>query len=238
MRADSAHVDTGIPRMPPWVRNLLIALFALYVVELLANNALTAAGVGLYTLLAWNPAQLLAWQPLTRFLVQGADVTSVMFSLLMLWFTLPTLENHFSMRQISQAAAASAVGSTILTGTLGLLGVVGGLSLGWGPVALTSIVLIGLALPNITIRVFWVLPIPGRWLVWGTGVVYTLLLLAQWSPRASDYLGAWLGILAWWYGVGPGARRRALVKKGRQIEKELSRFQVLEGGKNRDDVFH
>ena len=65
-----------------------------------------------------------------------------------------------------------------------------------------------------------------------------LVLLASPSMIAADDLGAWAGVLAWYFAFGPGAHRRGLVGKSEKRERDVGRFSVLQGGKNTDDTFH
>ena len=52
-------------------------------------------------------------------------------------------------------------------------------------------------------------------------------------------MGVWLGVMGWYYYLGPGARRRQLTRQATRIERELSRFRVIDGGKtDPDDWVH
>jgi hypothetical protein len=234
MRGDATAEVFGLPPIHPWIRNLMIGLFGLYVAELIGVNAV---GQGLYSLLALHPVGdgFAPWQLLTRYLVQGPQVMSVMFGLLMLYFALPLMDRFFSRSQLLQVLAAMFVGGTVLSLGLAALGIVGGLALGWGMVLTGLFALVGLAMPSMEFRLFFLIPVRASYFVWGAGVIAGLLLLASPSLSSADYLGSWLGVVAWWYLLGPGGRRRKLIQQSKKIEKELMKFQVIQGGRNRDD---
>lgn len=234
MRGQPGGTGTiGMPPLSPWVRNTLIALFALYVVELIAKNA----WAGLYDTLALWPFGhgFQPWQPLTRYFVQGPHVFSVMIGLLVLYFALPLTSRMLDQRQASQAAAAAFVGGTLLSLGMAALGLVSGPALGWTALSLVVFTLFGLSMPTSEIRLFFVLPVKGIWFAYGAGILSVLLVLADRSMGAADQLGAWGAVMAWWFLLGPGGRRRQLIQKSRKIERELEKFQVIQGGRNRDD---
>ena len=84
----------------------------------------------------------------------------------------------------------------------------------------------------------FVLPVQASIFAWGTGLITGLLFLAAPSLGSAQHFGSWLGLMGWWYGMGPGSKARKLKGKARKIEKDLSRFTVLDGGQsdsNRDD---
>lgn len=224
-----------LPPAPRWIRNLCGGLLALYVAELVARTA------GLpVDLLAWFPLRggFAPWQPLTRFLVQGGDpgtVLRVVIGLAAIWFGLPQLDRGL----VARAAVAAAVGGTVVAFALDALGILGPFAdLGWTTPLFGTFVLYGLLRPDAQILAYFVLPVTGRALVWGALGIAALMFLAQRSLGTADALGAWLGVWLWFRTLGPGGHKRRLRARGRAIEKELSRFQVIEGGNrapSRDD---
>jgi len=225
-----AEVSYQLPPFTPTLRNLLIGLFALYATELTARNLL---GLPIDALVWRSFGEGFApWQPLTRYLIQGQGVFNVVIAGLFLYFLLPPLERLAPTRRIAEAVLVSAVGGTLLTLALDAVGLVHGQTFGWGLLASVLLVLFGLYQPTAVIRLFFVIPIPAQMLVWGTGLLSGLLLLASFDLQSADFFGTFLGTLAWWRWRGPHARRRQLVKEGERIERELRRFQVLEGGRN------
>ena len=211
---------------------LLAGLFGLYVLELLARYA----GLDLYAL-AWHPfgAGFAPWQPLTHYLLQGThsgSVTSVLFGLLMLYFALPavdaTVERGVWLRALGAGAGVGVV-LALLTDAIGLAGPTP--ALGWIPLAIGLFVLFGLALPHGVVKLFFVLDIPARWLVWMSLAVLALRMAMAPTLSAAEGLGMWIGVYGYWSLRGPGARRRELHQKKRSIEQELRRFTVIEGGR-------
>lgn len=230
MRERASIGNIGMPALPPWVRNLLLVLFGAYVLELLLVNF---AHLPLYDVLAWYPDSFPAapWQLVTHWLVQGPEPTSVLFGLLALFFALPALDQSLSRRQLLEATVA-AVCFGWLTGVVGdLIGLAIGPALGWSYVAGAAFALFGLAMPDTEVRLMFVLPVTGRTLAWGTGVVAALIVLASRSIGSLELLGAWGGVLAWWYQIGPWLRRRRLRSGGTRVAQKAQKFQVLDGGR-------
>lgn len=233
----------GLPPLSDFLRNLLIGLFVLYALELACRNIL---GLPVDALVWWplGSGAFELWQPLSRYLVQGNDLLDVLLAALVLYFFLPAITDRFRTRQLGEVVAAAALGGTALALLLDLLFGLGRPALGWQALTMVPVVLFGLSMPRATVRLFFVLPVPASVFAWGTGAIASLALLAAPGLYTADYLGAWLGVLGWWYGFGPGARRRLLQRKKRSVERELRRFQVLEGGKSDrksgfgDDTIH
>ncbi len=229
-----------LPPLTPLTRNVLIALFVLYTVELMARNL---AGAPIDVLRWYLFGQgFSAWQPLTRYLIQGQGVLGVVLAGVVVYFFLPVMERMFSLRQVAEALACGAAGGTALGLALDLLGLAGGSTGGWAPLVTVLIVLFGLKIPDATILLFFVLPVPAKVLAWGTGVIAFLLLLASFDLSSIDLFGTWLGAVGWWYWRGPAGQKRRLLRKASQVERELNRFQVLDGGKrgarDQDDWIH
>ncbi len=227
---------SGLPPMENWLRNLLVALLAFWVTELVATNFLRLPTFGL----AWFSFErgFQPWQIFTRYLIQGSDVSAFLFSALALYFTLPTLEQMLTRRQLGELAGSVVVGGSIAGLVLDAVGLVDGTAFGWSVFAASAFTALGRALPEAEIRLFFVLPVSGRFIAYGTGAVSLLMLLASRSIGSADFLGAWGGVMLWWSWRGPGARRRQLAAKGKKIEKQLHRLRVVEGGKTDRDVFH
>lgn len=222
---------------------LLLGLFALYVAELVIQIGLPE----IYGWLAWQDfgAGFQPWQLLTRFFVQGpAAVLSVLFALLALYFFLPMMEGILPRRQLGYAVLAGAVVGTLLPLIMGLAGIAHGVAMGWTPLVVTLVVVLGIARPDATIFLY-LFPVQARWFLWGSLVVALLYLLADRGSLGSfQGVGVWLGVYGWWHLLGPGARRRRLAKKAETIERELknmggggkpqnSNLRVIDGGKSK-----
>ncbi len=223
------------PTLHAWMRNLLIALFVLYVLELGLRNA----GVDVY-LLAWQPFGhgFQPWQPLTRFLVQGPGVVGVIMGLVLLYFLLPGIWATVEQAILRSALLAGLAGGTLLPLLLDLAIAGDGAVMGWTTLLWVWLpTIFGLSMPNQTIYLMFVIPVNGRALLWFTAVICGLALLFGAGARieSAEPLGVWLGVYGWWQGLGPGARRRQLIAKAAGIERELKRFTVIEGGKGQSD---
>lgn len=244
MPGGTPQVQYALPTLEPWHRSLLIGLFVAYVVELVLYNV----GVPLYTLLPWYSLEggFEPWQPVTRFLVQGASrgaIFDVLIGLLVLYFFLPAVEMLVERRTLGIAVAAGAIGGTVVpfavdvAGALELSG-----ALGWTGLVMVLPVVFGLARPEQDILLF-IFPVKAKWFLWGALVLALLNLLVEQSLDTFEGLGVWLGTFLWWHGLGPGARRRKLKTQADGIVRELSRFEVIEGGRDRpqgrqDDTVH
>lgn len=234
-----------MPTLAPWMKQTLIGLFALYVAELLGwalklpLDALVWHPLGT----GFNPVQMAS-----RFLIQGPNnVFVVLVSLLMLYFFLPAMSQTVTRTQLGQALASGALFGTLLPLALDLTGFGSGMVMGWGSITICMVVLFGLARPNDSINLYFLFPIRGIHFVWGS-LGFALLMFLSASATggtmaAAQTLGMWVGAWAWWNYRGPGRRRTDLKRSARTIEKELKRFQVIEGGRVRgnrpgDDTIH
>jgi hypothetical protein len=233
----------SFPDPPQWAKQLLIGLFVVYVAELVLN----AAGLPILAL-AWYPTGqgFAPWQLLTRFLVQGPGVVGVLVALFVAWFIIPVLEQVLRRDQLAEATAAMAAGATILPLVADATGLFqGSVILGWTSFITGWVVLFGLAQPDGEVRLYFVLPVTGRMIVWGSLGLYALFLLAAPVTASLEPIGVWAGAYAWWSYRGPGARQRYLRQQAGKVERELRRFEVLDGGKsdsqsgdNRDGWVH
>ncbi len=226
-------IDFGLPPVQPWIRNLLVGAFLVWVLEMVLS---TWVSVPLFAVLTWFPPGLEApWTPLTRYFVQGPQVVSVLFGLFALYFSLGVVDRHLHKRQIGAAALAAILGGTTLALLLGGTGITYGPAWGWSSLASCSFALMGLVAPDVEIRLFFVLPVKGRHLVYYEGAIELLFILATRNTSATEHFGAWCGVLAWWYLLGPGRKRRQLLKKGKKVEK-ASHLRVVQGGQ--DENWH
>lgn len=230
MRPGAAGPQLQLPSLAPWMRNLIIALFALYVVELLATNA----GLPVRAL-AWHPfgAGFEPWQPFTRFLVQGRGVFGVLLGLLVLYFLLPAVNSVMPRERMLRAIGAGALGGTVLPLVADLLPFIDGPGIhGWTVLSTSLVLLFGLAIPHGVIHLWFVIPITARVIVWGTLGLSVVLFLLDPSLRTTEGIGTWLGVYGWWNLFGPGGRKRQLRRQAKRIERELRRFEVIEGGRS------
>lgn len=223
----------ALPPLTPGLRNLLIALFLLYVLELVAQNFLGFPP----SVLAWGPGSTFPWQPFTRWFVTLAPPTTVLFMLLGLYFFVPPTLQMNTRRELLEVGAATLLGSTLLAFVYDLA-YPASMAAGYSSLLLAMVTLFGLRAPDATVLLAFIIPVPGRLFIALSGLTAGLTVLAFPGRLGGDYLGAFLGVVLWWYGRGPGKRRRELATQGRQVERELRRFTVLQGGQADDDLVH
>jgi hypothetical protein len=218
-----------LPDLAPWMKTLLGVLLGAYVLELILRNAGMPVDA-----LVWRPFGMgfQPWQPLTRFLVQGDGVLGVVIGLAVLAFALPALEQALDRAVWLRGLAAGAIGSSVLPLAVDAVGFGGGATVsGWGGSVLSIFLLFGLALPTAIVKLFFILDVKAGQLVWLALALVGFIFVLSPSLRSAEGLGAWLGVMGWWYGIGPGARRRTLKAKAAGLEREIRRFQVIEGGR-------
>jgi len=236
----------SLPPLEPAVRNILIGAVGLYIIELIVQSTQP----GLIDALIWHRLGTgFEWyQPATRYLVQNTQPLSFLLALLVLYFFLPTIYRRFNRQQWIQILGAALFGSAVLGLALdgvGLLRAVsplnpsGGTAAGWSTLCTALIAIFGLINPNAVVNLFFVLPVRASLFTWGSGVVALLYFLYSPQLGTAEHLGTWLSVIGWWFLIGPGSRTRKLKAKSRKIERDLQRFNVLDGGrsedKNRDD---
>ncbi len=246
MQSSGPNLQFAFPNPEGWQRNLLIALFGLFVVELL----LPYAGID-KSFLTWHSLDggplgtFEWWQLLTRFLVHASAqpaIFPVLISLVVLYFFLPATGEVLNWDSVGQAVVSAAVVGTLLPFGMDAAGLLDGQATGgWESLALVFPILFGIARPEREIILF-VFPAPAKILVWGSLAIASLSLLMQQSLGTAEMMGVWLGTFGWWHLLGPGRRQRDLRRRGASIEREL-RLTVLEGGRtndgdNRDDTVH
>ena len=224
----------------PLTRNLIVGLFVVYVVQLLAGTTVEAA-------LAWQPfgAGFAPWQPLTAFLL-ASDPTSAIFGWLGIFFLVAPLERALGRGALARAVLVSWLGA-VLVGVATGLAVKGSATLGLGdaafvgltPLLAALVALFGWSHPGANILLFFIIPIRAELIAWGTGALSFLWFLVALtrpgyaSPLGSSIaLGAWLGALAWSRTGRGEIRRLQLAWKRRRIERDLRRFEVIDGGRS------
>lgn len=225
-RGGPAGLDLGV-NWTPLVRNLLVALFAIYVVQLLLGGTLERW-------LAWNPLGdgFAPWQVFTAFLLGGPSPLGAFFGWLAIFFLVPPLERMLGRRALARAMGVSWLAGVVAAMVAAALGAhQAGVILGASPLIGAMIGLWGFTVPNAVIHLFFVLPVKASWLGWGTGLLAFLYMLATREVVNVLAFFAWAGAWAWAVTPGDWQRRWKLKKQERELQKKLSRFQVLEGGK-------
>ncbi|MFN7143909.1 MAG: hypothetical protein ACK4YP_09050 [Myxococcota bacterium] len=221
------HLDPG-SNWSPLTRNVIVTLFAIYVVQLLSGGAMV-------DLFAWQPfgAGFKAWQVATAFLLGGPNPITAVLLWLGLFFFLAPVDNMLGRRALFQALGVSWVVAVVVSAALLATGAIGmaGPYLGLGPFLTALVALFGFLLPNAQILLFFVIPVRAIWLAWISGLLSFLFLLYARDLGSSLVFFAWGGAAAW-FGLRNGAMRRMQLKwKKHQIERKLARFEVIEGGR-------
>ena len=247
-RSGPPGVQFQLPPLRPGVRNFLIALAALYIVELVVANFVLGNPGDLYRWLAWSPTPTeplwnQAWQPVTKYLVQGNNPIQVFFSLIVLYFFLPWTLDRFVPRHLSQMVLSVVLGcflagllwtgfawSAVLIGVPAGTGWLGGTAMGYEPFVLALVAVFSLAQPERDINLMFVLPLKAKWVLWLSVGFAAFSFLASPGVHTFELFGAVGGVVAWWQWLGPGGTRRKYKNTGKKIEKEL-KFQVFDGGR-------
>ncbi len=218
------------PPPSPLTKRLLFGLVGLYVVEVVVGSILGVNLVPLLWLSLENGFQ--PWQVLTRWFLQR-DIMGLLTSAAAIYFILPALRRSFPDAIIVRAVLFSAVVGSALAFAFDLTGLLGGAAYGLSPLLAVMLVMFGLHSPDATISLLFVIPVPAKYVAWGTGILSGVLLLGTMHMMAAVGFFTWLAAIAWWFLLGPRARIRIASPK-RQPEKP--RFTVYQGGK--DDVVH
>ena len=215
----------------PLTRNVIVTLFAIYVVQLLAGGE----GGPVQQLFAWYDfgAGFHPWQVATAFLLSGPSPLSAVFEWLAIFFFLAPVAGMLGNRRLAQALGVSWLVSVVVAATLVATGVVTAAYpfMGVGPLVAALVGLFGFLMPNAVIRIYFVLPIKAVWIAWGTGLIAFLFFLYARDLGTSLTFFAWGGAAAWLAVQNGALRRLSLRWKKRQIERRLSRFEVIEGGR-------
>lgn len=211
----------------PLTRNVIVALFAIYVVQLLTSPMLV-------DLFAWQPfgQGFQAWQVATAFLLGGPTPISAILSWMVLFFLLAPMDAILGRRGLVQALGVTWAGSVVVSAALLAAGILNpSIFLGIGPLLTALVALFGFTQPQARILLFFIIPVRAIWFAWGSGLLTFLSLLYAQDLGASLYFFAWASAAAW-LSIRNGALRRTHLRwKKRSIERKLSRFEVIEGGR-------
>jgi len=206
------------PPLTPFVKKLLIALFAIFVIVAIAQNFL---GLPVVAWLALDTTQLslaTLWQPFTHVLVMPPrEVFPLLISLLFIWLILPPFEERYGATRAFQLTVAG----SLCAAALGLL--VGMILPDWsgpiagpGPITLAAMSAYAVLLPpNAQISFFGVIPMQARQLLWvivGFSVL-SFLVSRNAAALGSEVgaIGAGIAFVKWWMQRPP--RRRTFTKK-------------------------
>jgi hypothetical protein len=214
----------------PRTRNVLLALFAVYVAQLLLPGTLEAW-------LAWQPfgKGFLPWQPLTSFVLGGPTPLAACLEWLALFFLLAPVERGLGVRDawvgILVAWGVAVTLSLGLAG-LGVVGVPPGGYLGVAPLVAALVGFFGWSHPGARILLAFVIPVRADLVAWATGLLSFLYLLYARDLGSALAFGGWAGAWGWMRLGGTGALRRwGLLARRRRIERDLRKFEVIDGGR-------
>jgi hypothetical protein len=212
----------------PLVRNVFIVLGAIYAVELIGGSALTALGALMPFGASWQP-----WQPFTFPFVHGPPDVAL-WTFLGLFFFLQAVVSAMGRRRFWWSTVAvwfAAVAGKIGVEALGVLPAAPVFGIGWWCVALT--VWFGLFNRGAQILLAFVIPVRADWVAWGTGLVCLVRFVYYKDTGSLFYLLAFGVAVALVYVDADGFRRWRLLRRKAKIERDLSKFQVIDGGKDR-----
>jgi membrane associated rhomboid family serine protease len=217
----------------PLSKLVLTTLLAIYVLQQVAQQWLKLPVI---ETLAWWPygAGFQPWQPLTGWLLNG-DVLRAFFDWLFLFFLLPPVEQMFSRKQLIRLTGFIVVGSAIMGLLLVTFGAVSIRTPWYGiePLLAGLLVLFGLSRPNAQILLFFVLPVKASWVAYGSGLLCLLYLLSGRDLSSAMWAAGWLSAYLWMNGgVSRGLKKTWLKYKHQQLQRRLSRFDVIEGGRD------
>lgn len=182
----------------PWAVGLTLVLL---VGLSLPAAFITRHGASLFELGALVPAKVWrgeVWRLFTWPFLQPSPIGLILACLMVYWFGRDLYE-EWSSRELVQVFGGVLLGAALVTMLVARIDPAVMASLYIGSYALTAALVVawGLTFPNRVVRVYFVLPIRGLWLAWGTvavSVVYAIY--SGWSHYLPE-LAAEALILAW-----------------------------------------
>ena len=201
-------------------KRALIALIALYIVELLLVFWFKI-DVSRWIFLNRLGPSWMPWQLLTAQLFNHLSPLGAIFDWIILVFFLGPVERLMGRKKLLTSLGIVALGAGFVTTALDALGAVAVDTpfVGLNPVITALVVFFGLTLPNATIRLFFVLPIKAAWFAWGSGLIALLYFLAARDLGSAMAVSGWVmafGVMK----VGPDEWRKIMLRwKARKLEK-------------------
>ncbi|GDX81900.1 hypothetical protein LBMAG42_37110 [Deltaproteobacteria bacterium] len=213
----------------PRVRATIGVLVVAYIVELAFSGALepilSLRGLG---------AGFQPWQPLTYTLIQGEPVSAV-FGWVGVFFFMDMAHAGMGARRFWVSTFITWALATFGSLMIGLTGLLQATYV-FGPWWWLDAMLVWFAFKNRDAQVRWMMVLPMKaeviaWLV----LLLSVLRLAYYRDVASAHLVfAWFAAWATVWIDGDTWRRWKLLRRKKAIEKELSKFQVLDGGRGQE----
>lgn len=240
-------------RLTPFVRNILVGLVVLYVVQIVVENWLNQPVTEFIAL--WPPASPMGstgmfrpWQPVTALLFNG-DPGSALIDWLMLYFFLGTTLDLLGRKGTAKLLGTTWVVGVLVGMALALSGIVNALVPCIGVTALVSTMVIayGMGRPDAQIYVMFVVPMKGRHFVILDIAIATLYFLYLRSFDATVVLAASLAAIVWMWCDGSlrvlllKLRLQWLLRQGKGGSRKRGKFEVIDGGRGQagnDDWVH
>lgn len=219
-----------LPRLGTVVRNLLAALCAAYVAQLLLQNWLDVPVVGL---LALAPGGLAIWQLATYVLVDVSPPIWFALGLLFLYWTLTRFESDFGARRTLQLCGVAALSGSVPAWLVGFVVPGSPLLAGSGPLWFGAFAATAWLMREQPISLFGVLTMTARqalYLLLGLGLVG--FLFDKDHSRLLAELGSVAGSIAFVRYLQRPPKRRAPSKPP---ARRPSGLRVIEGGQSGDD---
>ncbi len=240
MRGPTSGVPAGFGiEFTELTKRALIVLISAYIVELVLLYWFQVDLSGWVFLNRIGGGHWWPWQPATALLFNSPGVIDAALDWLILLFFLGPVERLMGKRRMLVGLAISAAVAALFTSVADIAGAVASPVpfTGLNPLITALVVFFGLTLPNATIRLMFVLPIKAAWVAWGSGVLALLYFLAQRDLGSAMLLGGWIGAFAYMR-IGPDQWKKLVLRwKARNVEKELERFTVIDGGRDSDDEY-
>ncbi len=239
-------------RLTPFVRNLLIALVSIYVVQVVLESWMgmpISAWMGVWPPIGpqGSTGMFRAWQPVTALLFNSDPTSALMDWLMVFFFLQPTLEI------LGRKGAAKLLGVTwvialLASMALAWIGIVSVTSpcLGVTTLVAAMVVAFGMARPNAQLLFLFFLPMRGRTLVLLELAIATLFFLYYRSFESSVAFTTSIAAVVWMW--CDGSLRTLLLKLklqwlvhqrdrlgARPRRREAGRFEVIEGGRGRGE---
>jgi hypothetical protein len=241
--------------LTPLVKKVLGILIVLYVVQVFAlkPQGLTPgvnpiAPRGLTWLYLWdlNSGFWRPWQPITSFFF-NRGVMAAAIDWLMVFFFLGSVQQLVGDKRLAKGMIWTAViailfshGAMALTGALEPAAFSRSIAFrGLDPFLISLLVIFGLAQPNAQILLFFVLPIKASWVAWVSGLLALLVFITSTTMSTALILGGWIGgyvfVRSGFGNIQRVFERYRLIRKKKKLQKELSKFTVIDGGKDEDE---
>ena len=177
-------------------RRLLVVYGVLYAITLLSEHWLNIPLYSMLSLRPESPEAFRIWQPFTAPFVHSPYAPlGFLIDCLVLYFFLGTVEGLLGSAGVIRLFLAATLGAEFFGAGFGhLLGFQAPYA-GMMPFLLSLVVVFGLAIPDATILLLFVLPVKARYISYGTILVTVVTLMAKANPQGAYHLG---GILFGW----------------------------------------